>query len=126
VSDTGTIIGRSTPWLAAPLVVSVLCMVIWARARSATRVATEISIRSPSRCCAQRLAGLVAGPLVAASGAPGRRPNRHSRPAAGRVGSVGLRDLSGRLHARQDRTSAMHGVAILAGLPVFTGCGRRW
>jgi drug/metabolite transporter (DMT)-like permease len=105
---------------AAPVVVSVLCMVIWGASPVATRLATEDL--EPLKIVVLRtvLAGIVAGPLVAVSGL---RP-----PTNGR--SRGLLALSALVAFvifpivytfGQERTSAMHGVAILAGLPIFTG-----
>ena len=120
MSDTGTTIGRSTPWLAAPLVVSVLCMVIWGASPVATRVATEDLDPLAVAVLRTALAGLVAVPLVAASGL--RPPsNRHSRLLLAVSAASAFVIFPVVYTLGQDRTSAMHGVAILAGLPVFTG-----
>jgi len=118
--DTGTIIGRSAPWLAAPVVVAVLCMVIWGASPVATRVATEDLDPLVVAVLRTALAGLVAVPLVAASGL--RPPsNRHSRLLLAVSAVSGFVIFPVVFTLGQDRTSAMHGVAILAGLPVFTG-----
>ena len=120
MSDTGTTIGRSAPWLAAPLVVSVLCMVIWGASPVATRVATADLEPLVVAVLRTVLAGLVAVPLVAAGGLR-PRSNRHSRLLLAVSAASAFVIFPIVYTLGQERTSAMHGVAILAGLPVFTG-----
>jgi drug/metabolite transporter (DMT)-like permease len=111
---------RSASWLAAPVVVSVLCMVIWGASPVATRVATEDLEPLAVAVLRTVLAGLVAVPLVAASGL--RPPsNRHSRLLLAVAAASAFVVFPVVYTLGQERTSAMHGVAILAGLPVFTG-----
>ena len=111
---------RPSSLLAAPVVVSVLCMVIWGASPVATRVATEDLEPLVVAVLRTVLAGLIAVPLVAASGL--RPPsNRHSRLLLAVSAASGFVIFPVVYTLGQERTSAMHGVAILAGLPVFTG-----
>jgi drug/metabolite transporter (DMT)-like permease len=108
------------PVLAAPVVVSVLCMVIWGASPIATRIATEDM--SPLVVAVLRtvLAGLVAVPLVAANGIrPPSNPRSRLLLAVSAASAFVVFPVV--YTVGQDRTSAMHGVTILAGLPVFTG-----
>jgi drug/metabolite transporter (DMT)-like permease len=106
--------------LAAPVLVSVLCMVIWGASPVATRVATEDLEPLVVAVLRTVLAGVIAVPLVSAGGL---------RPPAARVSRLLLAVSAASAFVvfpvvytvGQERTSAMHGVAILAGLPVFTG-----
>lgn len=112
--------GRVAPLLAAPLVVSVLCMVIWGASPVATRLATEDLEPLVVAVLRTVLAGLVAVPLVSVSGL---RPPvaRRSRLLLGVSAASAFVIFPIVYTFGQERTSAMHGVAILAGLPVFTG-----
>ena len=112
--------GRVASWLAAPVLVAVLCMVIWGASPIATRLATEDMEPLLVAVLRTVLAALVAVPLVAAGG---MRPpaNRHSRLLLAVSAASAFVIFPVVYTIGQDRTSAMHGVAILAGLPVFTG-----
>jgi drug/metabolite transporter (DMT)-like permease len=111
---------RWAPWLTAPVLVSVLCMVIWGASPVATRIATEDLEPLVVAVLRTVLAALVAVPLVASSGL--RPPsNRHSRLLLGVSALAGFVVFPLVFTLGQERTSAMHGVGILAGLPVFTG-----
>jgi drug/metabolite transporter (DMT)-like permease len=118
--EVNTATSRAGSWLAAPVVVSVLCMVIWGASPIATRVATEDMEPLVVAVLRTVLAALVAVPLVAAGGL--RPPaNRHSRLLLAVSAASAFVVFPVVYTIGQDRTSAMHGVAILAGLPVFTG-----
>ena len=105
---------------AAPVVVSMLVMVVWGATPVATRVATEDLDPLVIAVLRTVLAGVVAAPLLAGMG---MRP-----PASGRARLLlAVSAIAGFVFfpvvytLGQERTSAMHGVGILAGLPVFTG-----
>jgi drug/metabolite transporter (DMT)-like permease len=113
-------LSRPAAWLTAPVLVSVLCMVIWGASPIATRLATEDMDPLVVAVLRTVLAGLVAVPLVATSGI--RPPtNPRSRLLLGISAATAFVIFPIVYTVGQDRTSAMHGVAILAGLPVFTG-----
>jgi drug/metabolite transporter (DMT)-like permease len=94
--------------------------VIWGASPVATRVATEDLEPLVVAVLRTVLAGVIAVPLVSAGG---------FRPPAERVSRLLLAVSAASAFVvfpvvytvGQERTSAMHGVAILAGLPVFTG-----
>ena len=118
--EVSTATSRAGSWLAAPVVVSVLCMVIWGASPIATRLATEDMEPLVVAVLRTVLAALVAVPLVAAGGL--RPPtNRHSRSLLAVSAAAAFVVFPVVYTIGQDWTSAMHGVAILAGLPVFTG-----
>jgi drug/metabolite transporter (DMT)-like permease len=118
--DVETAGGRPVAWVTAPLVVSVLCMVIWGASPVATRIATEDLDPLVVAVLRTVLAGLIAVPLVSASRI---RPPTNPRSRLLLAVSAGSAFVIFPIvfTIGQDRTSAMHGVAILAGLPVFTG-----
>ena len=106
--------------LSAPVLVAVLVMVVWGATPVATRVATEDLDPLAVAVLRTVLAGIVAAPLLAVMGA---RP-----PTSGRArillavsATAGFVLFPVVYTIGQERTSAMHGVGILAGLPVFTG-----
>lgn len=106
--------------LAAPVAVSVLCMVIWGASPVATRIATDNLEPLVVAVLRTVLAGLVAVPLVSATRL--RPPaNHHSRSLLAVSAASAFVIFPVVYTIGQERTSAMHGVAILAGLPVFTG-----
>jgi drug/metabolite transporter (DMT)-like permease len=116
--------------VAAPVVVAMLVMVVWGATPVATRLATddlEPLVVAVSRTV---LAGLVALPLIVSAGI--RPPSgRRARLLLGVSAAAGFVFFPVVYTLGQQRTSAMHGVAILAGLPVFTGLwaacvARRW
>lgn len=111
---------RSTQWLAGPVVVSVLCMVIWGASPVATRIATEDVEPLMVAVLRTVLAAVIAVPLVSMSGLrpPASRPSRLLLLVSAAAAFVIFPVV---YTVGQERTSAMHGVAILAGLPVFTG-----
>lgn len=111
---------RPVTWLAAPVLVSVLCMVIWGASPVATRIATEDLEPLVVAVLRTVLAGLIAVPLVSASGLrPPVSPS--SRLLLAVSGASAFVIFPVVYTIGQERTSAMHGVAILAGLPIFTG-----
>jgi drug/metabolite transporter (DMT)-like permease len=118
--EVSTATSRAGSWLAAPVVVSVLCMVIWGASPIATRLATEDMEPLVVAVLRTVLAALVAVPLVAAGGLR-PPPNPHSRSLLAVSAAAAFVVFPVVYTIGQDRTSAMHGVAILAGLPVFTG-----
>jgi drug/metabolite transporter (DMT)-like permease len=97
-----------------------LVMVVWGATPVATRIATDDLEPLAIAVLRTVLAGVVAVPLVAATQ---RRP-----PAAARArlllavsAAAGFVVFPVVYTVGQERTSAMHGVGILAALPVFTG-----
>jgi drug/metabolite transporter (DMT)-like permease len=116
--------------LAAPAVVAVLVMVVWGATPVATRLATEDLEPLVVAVLRTVLAGIVAVPLIAGSGL--RPPSsRRSRVLLAVSAVAGFVFFPVVYTLGQERTSAMHGVGILAGLPVFTGLyaacvARRW
>jgi drug/metabolite transporter (DMT)-like permease len=106
--------------LAAPVVVSVLCMVIWGASPVATRIATEDLEPLLVAVLRTVLAGAIAVPLVSLSRLrPPANPQSRLLVAVSAVAAFVVFPVV--YTVGQERTSAMHGVAILAGLPVFTG-----
>lgn len=106
--------------LGAPVLVAMLVMVVWGATPVATRIATEELEPLMVAVLRTVLAGLVAVPLLASGG---MRP-----PACGRTRLLlAISAVAGFVFfpvvytLGQEQTSAMHGVGILAGLPVFTG-----
>lgn len=106
--------------LGAPVLVAMLVMVVWGATPVATRIATEELEPLMVAVLRTVLAGLVAVPLLASGG---MRP-----PARGRTRLLlAISAVAGFVFfpvvytLGQEQTSAMHGVGILAGLPVFTG-----
>lgn len=112
---------RSGRLVTAPVAVSVLCMVIWGASPIATRIATDDIEPLLVAVLRTVLAGVVALPLVSVSGL---RPPTDWRPRRLLAVSAasGFVIFPVVFTIGQERTSAMHGVAILAGLPVLTGC----
>jgi drug/metabolite transporter (DMT)-like permease len=114
----------------APVLVAVLVMVVWGATPVATRIATEDLEPLVVAVLRTVLAGIVAVPLIAGSGL--RPPSsRRSRLLLGVSAVAGFVFFPVVYTLGQERTSAMHGVGILAGLPVFTGLyaacvARRW
>lgn len=100
--------------------VSVLCMVIWGASPVATRIATEDLEPLMVAVLRTVLAGLVAVPLVSTSKLrPPTSPRSRLLLAVSAASAFVIFPVVYTIG--QERTSAMHGVAILAGLPVFTG-----
>ncbi len=102
------------------MLVAVLVMVVWGATPVVTRIATDDLEGLTVAVLRTVIAGLVAVPLVFA---------RKLRPPSARRAwlLLGVSSASGFVvfpivfTIGQERTSAMHGVAILAGLPIFTG-----
>jgi drug/metabolite transporter (DMT)-like permease len=113
-----------------PVLVAVLVMVVWGATPVATRLATEDLEPLVVAVLRTVLAGIVAVPLIAGSGL--RPPSsRRSRLLLAVSAVAGFVFFPVVYTLGQERTSAMHGVGILAGLPVFTGLyaacvARRW
>ena len=106
--------------LAAPVVVAVLVMVVWGATPVATRIATEDFAPLGVAVLRTVLAGALAAPILAAL--------RLRPPTGGRArvllavsAAAGFVVFPVVYTVGQERTSAMHGVGILAALPVFTG-----
>jgi drug/metabolite transporter (DMT)-like permease len=106
--------------LGAPVVVAMLVMVVWGATPVATRIATEELEPLMVAVLRTVLAGLVAVPLLA--GGAMRPPARGRTRLLLAVSAVaGFVFFPFVYTLGQEQTSAMHGVGILAGLPVFTG-----
>lgn len=105
---------------AAPVLVAVAVMVVWGATPIATRLATEDLSPAMTAVLRTVLAGLAAAPLLAGT--------RRGMPTGSRRrGLLLVSAVTGFVvfplvyTAGQQRTSALHGVVILAALPVFTG-----
>ena len=107
-------------WTSAPVVVSLLVMVVWGATPVATRIATEDLEPLAIAVLRTVLAGIVALPLVLATE---RRPpaSQRARLLLAVSAAAGFVLFPVVYTIGQERTSAMHGVGILAALPVFTG-----
>lgn len=106
--------------LGAPVLVAMLVMVVWGATPVATRIATEELEPLMVAVLRTVLAGLVAVPLLASGGMrpPARGRTRLLLTVSAVAGFVFFPVV---YTLGQEQTSAMHGVGILAGLPVFTG-----
>ena len=95
-------------------------MVFWGATPVLTRVATDDLEPLWVAVLRTVLAGIVAVPLVAATE---RRPpaSARARLLLGVSAAAGFVIFPVVFTIGQERTSAMHGVGILAALPVFTG-----
>lgn len=95
-------------------------MVIWGASPVATRIATEDLEPLVVAVLRTVLAGFIAVPLVSMSGL--RPPSSSQSRLLLAISAASAFVVFPVVYTiGQERTSAMHGVAILAGLPVFTG-----
>jgi drug/metabolite transporter (DMT)-like permease len=106
--------------LAAPVVVAVLVMVVWGATPILTRIALEDLEPLVVATLRTILAGLLAAPLLLRAREPFPRAAAPRRllaisAAAGFVVFPVVYTIG------QQRTSGLHGVMILAALPIFTG-----
>jgi drug/metabolite transporter (DMT)-like permease len=100
--------------------VAISVMVIWGATPILTRVALDDLPPLVVACLRTIIAGLVAIPLLA--GMRQRLPSdRGSRTLLGISAAVGFVIFPVVYTVGQQRTSALHGVMILAALPIFTG-----
>jgi len=97
-----------------------LVMVVWGATPVATRLATEDLEPLFVAVSRTMLAGLVALPLLPST-APRPPSSRRARMLLAVSAIAGFVFFPVVYTLGQERTSAMHGVGILAGLPVFTG-----
>ena len=106
--------------LVAPVIVSLAVMVVWGATPVLTRIATDDLEPLWVAVLRTVLAGIVAVPLVATTAL---RPPSSSRARLllGVSSAAGFVVFPVVFTIGQERTSAMHGVGILAALPVFTG-----
>jgi drug/metabolite transporter (DMT)-like permease len=103
-----------------PVAVAISVMVIWGATPILTRVALDDLPPLVVACLRTIIAGLVAIPLLA--GMRQRLPSdRGSRTLLGISAAVGFVIFPVVYTVGQERTSALHGVMILAALPIFTG-----
>jgi len=103
-----------------PVAIAVAVMVVWGATPIATRLALDDLAPLVVACLRTVVAGLVAIPLLAAMRQ--RLPaNTRSRKLLGISAAVGFVIFPVVYTAGQQRTSALHGVMILAALPIFTG-----
>jgi drug/metabolite transporter (DMT)-like permease len=111
---------RRVHGLGAPVAVAMLVMVVWGATPVATRIATDELEPLAVAVLRTVLAGIVAVPLLAGMGVtpPTSRKARLLLAVSAIAGFVFFPVV---YTVGQERTSAMHGVGILAGLPVFTG-----
>ena len=95
-------------------------MIVWGATPVVTRIATDDLEPLAVAVLRTVIAGVVAVPLVSAGGL--RPPKaRRARVLLGVSAATAFVVFPIVYTIGQERTSAMHGVAILAGLPVFTG-----
>ena len=115
-----TALAKGRGWLAAPVLVSLAVMVFWGATPVLTRIATEEIEPLWVAVLRTVLAGLVAVPLVMTTE---RRPpaSARARLLLATSSAAGFVIFPIVFTIGQERTSAMHGVGILAALPVFTG-----
>jgi drug/metabolite transporter (DMT)-like permease len=113
-------VNRRVQALGAPVAVALLVMVVWGATPVATRIATDELEPLAVAVLRTVLAGVVAVPLLLgmAVGPPRRGRARILLAVSAVAGFVFFPVV---YTVGQERTSAMHGVGILAGLPVFTG-----
>jgi drug/metabolite transporter (DMT)-like permease len=115
-----TALAKGRGWLAAPVLVSLAVMVFWGATPVLTRIATDDLAPLWVAVLRTVLAGLVAVPLVMTTE---RRPpaSASARLLLAASSAAGFVIFPIVFTIGQERTSAMHGVGILAALPVFTG-----
>jgi drug/metabolite transporter (DMT)-like permease len=103
-----------------PVAVAVGVMVVWGATPIATRLALDDLEPLTIACLRTVFAGLLALPILAAlrQGAPTRRRPRILLAISAATGFVIFPIV---YTEGQQRTSALHGVMILAALPIFTG-----
>lgn len=103
-----------------PVVVAVLVMVVWGWTPIMTRLALDDLEPLVVATLRTTLAGLLAVPLIAGTGLrfPGTRPTRGLLAVSGLAGFVVFPVV---YTVGQQRTSGLHGVMILAALPIFMG-----
>jgi drug/metabolite transporter (DMT)-like permease len=103
-----------------PVAVAISVMVIWGATPILTRVALDDLPPLVVACLRTIIAGLVAIPLLAAIR---QRPpsDGESRTLLGISAAVGFVIFPVVYTVGQQHTSALHGVMILAALPIFTG-----
>jgi drug/metabolite transporter (DMT)-like permease len=103
-----------------PVAVAIAVMVVWGATPIVTRVALDDLNALVVACLRTVLAGLVAIPLLA-GGRQGMPTEHRSRTLLGISAAAGFVVFPVVYTVGQQRTSALHGVMILAVLPVFTG-----
>ncbi len=115
-----TAVAKVQRWVAAPVLVSLAVMVFWGATPVLTRIATDDLAPLWVAVLRTVLAGLVAVPLVMTTE---RRPpaSARARLLLATSSAAGFVIFPVVFTIGQERTSAMHGVGILAALPVFTG-----
>ena len=104
-----------------PILVAVAVMVVWGATPIATRLALDDLQPLFVACLRTVFAGLVAIPLLAGmrQGIPAEQPL--ARPCSGSRRRSVSSIFPIVYTVGQQRTSALHGVMILAALPIFTG-----
>jgi drug/metabolite transporter (DMT)-like permease len=103
-----------------PVAVAIAVMVVWGATPIVTRVALDDLNALPIASFRTVLAGLIAIPLLV--GGRQRMPADHSsRKLLGISAAAGFVVFPVVYTVGQQRTSALHGVMILALLPIFTG-----
>jgi drug/metabolite transporter (DMT)-like permease len=103
-----------------PVAVAVAVMVVWGATPIATRLALDDLPPLVVACLRTVVAGLIAMPLLATM-RQGLPTSRRPRVLLGISAAVGFVIFPVVYTIGQQRTSALHGVMILAALPIFTG-----
>jgi len=106
--------------LAAPVVVAVLVMVVWGATPVLTRIALDDMEPLVVATLRTIIAGLLAAPLLLRAREPFPRATSARRLLAVSA-AAGFVVFPVVYTVGQERTSGLHGVMILAALPIFTG-----
>ena len=106
--------------LAAPVVVAVLVMVVWGATPVLTRIALDEMEPLVVATLRTIVAGLLAAPLLLRAREPFPRATSARRLLAVSA-AAGFVVFPVVYTVGQERTSGLHGVMILAALPIFTG-----
>jgi len=106
--------------LAAPVVVAVLVMVVWGATPVLTRIALDDMEPLVVATLRTIVAGLLAAPLLLRAREPFPRATSARRLLAVSA-AAGFVVFPVVYTVGQERTSGLHGVMILAALPIFTG-----
>jgi drug/metabolite transporter (DMT)-like permease len=107
-------------FLAAPVVVAVLVMVVWGATPVLTRIALDDMEPLVVATLRTIVAGLLAAPLLLRAREPFPRATSARRLLAVSA-AAGFVVFPVVYTVGQERTSGLHGVMILAALPIFTG-----
>ena len=115
-----TAVSKTRDRVAAPVLVSLLVMVVWGATPILTRIALDDMQPLVVATLRTIVAGVLAIPLLAHAGQPFPRAGTTRRLLAVSA-AAGFVVFPVVYTVGQQRTSGLHGVMILAALPIFTG-----